>query len=141
MDALNGETEEQAVPETPQADAVQPAVEESTPMLEEAVEEATKSEGLPEADGAGSAETPPPADLPLAEAPASEEDGAEAAAPVATPAKPQKPAGPPSRFTRGELVTGKLASKSPLAITCGLGEGAVGEVMSRERNAWPAAVG
>lgn len=125
MDALNSETEEQAVPETPQSDAVQPTVDESTPALEEAVEEATRTAGLPEAEAAGSAEPPP------AEAPAPEDGGAVAAASEA-PAKPQKPAGPPSRFTRGELVTGKLLSKSPLAITFDLGEGAVGEIMSRE---------
>ena len=126
MDALNGETEEQSVPETPQSDAVQPEVNESTPALEEAVEEATKSEGLPEAEAAGSSEVPP------AEGSSPEEQPTETVAPAAAPAKPQKPAGPPSRFARGELVTGKLASKSPLAITFDLGEGAVGEIMSRE---------
>lgn len=52
-------------------------------------------------------------------------------APEAAPAKPQK-ATPPSRFSRGDLVSGKLLSKSPLAITFDLGEGTVGEVMSRE---------
>jgi small subunit ribosomal protein S1 len=119
MDALNGEAEEQSAPETPQSDAVQPTVDESTPALEEAVEEATKTEGLPESEAAESAAVPP------AEA-ASPEQAGEA------PARPQKPAGPPSRFTRGELVTGKLLSKSPLAITFDLGEGAVGEIMSRE---------
>jgi small subunit ribosomal protein S1 len=142
MDALNGEAEEQSVPETPQSDAVQPEVNESTPALEEAVEEATKPEGLTEAEAAGSAEVPP-AEAPApeepsaeaaapAEAPVPEASGTEPVAPSEVPAKPQKPAGPPSRFTRGELVTGKLASKSPLAITFDLGEGAVGEIMSRE---------
>lgn len=46
-------------------------------------------------------------------------------------AAPQK-SGPPNRFTRGDLVEGGLVSKSPMAITFDLGEGVVGEIMSRE---------
>jgi small subunit ribosomal protein S1 len=39
---------------------------------------------------------------------------------------------PAPRFKRGEIVKGQIASKTPLAITVDLGEGLIGEIMSRE---------
>ncbi len=151
-DVVNGETAEPTVPETPptQPDAAQPPVDAGTPALEEAVDDATNSEGFVAPEGVeASAASPEPAPTPEAaevedaapepaavseaaeveggpDEAASEEIQAEPAA-----AKPQK-VGPPSRFTRGDLIPGKLLTKSPLAITFDLGEGAVGEVMSRE---------
>jgi small subunit ribosomal protein S1 len=54
---------------------------------------------------------------------------AEAGAEAAQPAEGERPA---TRFKRGEIVQGKIVSKSPLAITVDLGEGIIGEIMSRE---------
>lgn len=39
---------------------------------------------------------------------------------------------PAPRFKRGDVVKGKIAVKSPLSITVDLGEGLIGEIMSRE---------
>ncbi|RIK22955.1 MAG: hypothetical protein DCC53_01070 [Chloroflexi bacterium] len=77
--------------------------------------------------------------LPQQDKPAAAAEGAEPPvesapepAAEAQPAPEAKPERPPSRFSRGDLAPGVLASKSPLMITFDLGEGATGEIMSRE---------
>ncbi|MBK9124583.1 MAG: S1 RNA-binding domain-containing protein [Chloroflexi bacterium] len=156
MDAPNGEPADvkpqeeadsaaSAQPPLPQQDEPAAAVEEtesSEPAAEEAAAEAP-SESAPE-----SSETPEPAPAepvteapaapesapaePVAEAPAAPEPAPAEPAAAAQPAPEAKPERPPSRFNRGDLVPGVLASKSPLMITFDLGEGTTGEIMSRE---------
>jgi len=54
---------------------------------------------------------------------------AEEAEAAQSPADADRPA---PRFKRGDIVQCKIAVKSPLAITVDLGEGQIGEIMSRE---------
>lgn len=114
---------DQTVPETPQAE--QPPLDTGDAAPEQA--EAAAAAGTP-APAPETAEAAAPA-----EAEAVPAEAAEAAAPTAdaSAAVTQKAAAP-SRFARGDLVSATLVSKSPLAITFDLGEGATGEIMSRE---------
>lgn len=136
MDAPNGkpadvkpqeETAEEAAsaqPPLPQQD--QPAAVEGSESPELATEQAA-AEAIP-------VETPSePTSKRVTEAaePAQQPAPAEAAAET-QPAPKAQPERPPSRFNRGDLVPAVLASKAPLMITFDLGEGTIGEIMSRE---------
>ena len=104
-----------------------------TNEIDQPIDASNAEDSAPEVHEAEAASAQPITPEPeTAEATAAASDSEPAPeAPEAAPAKPAK-SGPPSRFTRGDLVGGKLISKSPLAITFDLGEGTVGEIMSRE---------
>ncbi|MCU0463831.1 MAG: S1 RNA-binding domain-containing protein [Anaerolineae bacterium] len=108
-DQSNEPLDETAVPQAGGADAT-----EETGGVESSAPAEAAATPVVQDEGAGASET----------AGDDEQAGGEQAA-----ASDDRPA---PRFKRGDVVKGKIAVKSPLSITVDLGEGLIGEIMSRE---------
>jgi small subunit ribosomal protein S1 len=128
-------SEENRPTETPEVPAsnVIDAPETPAEPVEAAAEVTPEPEAAPEVAAALEPEvTPEPEAAPEADA-ALETEAApepEAAPPAPTPAP--EPAKPASRFTRGQLLQGKISATTPTAVTVDLGEGDEGVIPGRE---------
>jgi small subunit ribosomal protein S1 len=112
--AENAEVEAEVAPEV-EAEVSTP--EETTP---EAVEDSAPAEEAEEADGVEESAEPAPA------------EAAPEVQAVTPPAPAPEPAKPTSRYTRGQLLQGKISATSPTAVTVDLGEGDEGVIPGRE---------